>query len=73
MLKFYFGTVVIWAFILNAAVKMWAEQVRDNGWLENAKPSMCGYRSAILSIAAIPVFRLVLLLVMFYMAGTRKE
>lgn len=73
MLRFYFGTVIIWAFIINAAVKMFAEQVRDNGWLENVKPSMRGYHSTILSVAAIPVLRFVLFLVMFYMAGTKRE
>lgn len=73
MLKFYFATVLIWAVIIRCCIQITKEGIRKNGWLDKVKPGS-GYSglSATFCIAAIPFFRVLIVICIFVMAAVRK-
>lgn len=72
MLKIYLSSIVIWMIIIYCAVKICGPKIAENGWLESSKHTM-GKWTALFVLSAIPLLRLIVLSVLFYMAIYTKE
>ena len=72
----YLKSVLFYIIILLATEFICKTNIVKNGWVtEEQKKTVSKTRGwmAIISIAAIPVFRFIMVLVMFMMAGITKE
>ena len=77
MLKIYLSSVIIWFFILTASVTACGKYARKNGWLTNRKDgekSSAGEGIVLgVTTACLPIFRFLIVAVLFYMAVFKKE
>ena len=73
MLKIYISSVIVWMIIIYCAAKLFGPQIRENGWLNDAKPITMGKWTTLFVASAIPLVRLLLLSVFVYMALYTKE
>lgn len=74
MLKLYVSTVIIWGIVLWASGRIAGPFVDKNGWLDTPRLDNSG--DDIISpfiMALVPVFRLVVLIGMWYMAFNKKR
>ena len=72
----YLKSVLFYIIILLAVEFVCKENIIKNGWVtrdELKQTTRARGWMAILSVAVIPVFRLIIVLVMFMMAGMTKE
>lgn len=77
MLHFYLSSVTVWALILFACKHVntvLGNPIKKNGWMEKSKPTTAAQRvfNTIVA-AAIPFFRLAVVLVMIWMMYTKSE
>lgn len=72
MLKFYIGTVLIYALIILATANLCAQNIKDNGWLDNTKPSSGNKLTLLFCVAIIPIVRLGTVIMMIYMFANKK-
>ncbi len=75
MLKFYFSTVLIYAIVIYASLRVLRKSIVDNGWLEGATDAgePGGTATKLFLLAAVPVFRLVVVIMIFVMADKKKN
>lgn len=74
MLKLYVSTVIIYSIVLLASGRIAGPFVNKNGWLDT--PRLDNGGDDIISpfiMALVPVFRLVVLIGMWYMAFNKKR
>lgn len=74
MLKLYVSTVIIYSIVLLASGRIAGPFVNKNGWLDTPRLDHGG--DDIISpfiMALVPVFRLVVLIGMWYMAFNKKR
>ena len=72
----YIKSVLFYMFILLATEFICKERIIKNGWVtrdELKTTTRARGWMAIISVAAIPIFRLLIVLVLFMMAGMTKE
>lgn len=72
MLKLYASTVIIWAFVLWASDKIAMPFIDKNGWLDTPRLDDGGDDITFI-VALVPVFRLVVLIGIWYMAFNKKQ
>lgn len=74
MLKLYASTVIVWSLVLWASGKIVAPFADKNGWLDTPRLDDGGNDILLPFIVAIvPVFRLVVLVGVWYMALNKKQ
>lgn len=74
MLKLYASTVIVWSIVLWASARIAEPFVDKNGWLDTSRIDNGG--DNILSpfiVALVPVFRLNVLVNIWYMAFNKKQ
>lgn len=74
----YLTSVLIWALILYATSSLLAKQILENGWisaeqLEKANNHDPSIPINFLLVCMIPIFRVLVWVMLFYMAGKEKE
>ena len=74
MLKLYVSTVIIWAIVLWASCRIAGTFVDQNGWLDTPRLDDGGdnFTSPFI-VAIVPVFRLAVLIGIWYMAFNKKK
>lgn len=72
MLKIYLSSVVIWMIIIYCAATICGPKIKENGWLESTRHTM-GKWTALFVLSVIPLLRLLVLSVIFYMSIYTKE
>ena len=71
MLKLYASTVIIWGIVLWASCRIAGPFVDKNGWLDTTRLS---YNfTSLFIVALVPVFRLAVLIGIWYMAFNKKQ
>ena len=78
MLTFYLSTVVIWMIIIFCAIFMCKDKLSEKSIamgmkIESKKSSFFSFCGLLFVMAAIPVFRLIILIAIIYMAGCSQE
>ena len=76
MLTFYLSTVVIWMIIIFCAIYICKDKIREKAIAMGIEGKKSGFFSTIgflFVLAAIPVFRLIILIAIIYMAGCSQE
>lgn len=68
MLKFYLTTVVIWMIIIYATAKMLGPAIKEKGWIKSDTSTKRGKFSTLFILAAVPLIRLWVWIVMFVMS-----
>ena len=71
MLKLYASTVIIWGIVLLASARIAGTFAGKNGWLDTHRLDDGGISPFILAL--VPVFRLVVLIGMWYMVFNKKQ
>ena len=71
MLKLYASTVIIWGIVLWASARIAMPFVDKNGWLDAPRLDDGGISPFI--VALVPVFRLAVLIGIWYMAFNKKQ
>ena len=75
MLDFYLSSVIVWFIILFSEAAVFNNRLHKNGWLDVQKEHhniiriLFGY----VMVAAIPIFRLLMAIMIFVMAAVSKE
>lgn len=72
MLKLYASTVIIWGIVLWASGRIVWPFVDKNGWLDTPRLDD-GADDITFIVALVPVFRLVVLVGIWYMAFNKKQ
>lgn len=70
MLKAYLVSVLIWWLILSATARMAAPYMINNGWIAGTGR---GKGVSPWAPAAVPIFRLLVVIGLFYCASVKKE
>ena len=73
MLKLYVSTVIVWTIVLWASSRIAGPFVDKNGWLDTPRLDDGGDNIAPLIVALVPVFRLAVLIGIWYMAFNKKQ
>ena len=73
MLKFYLTTVVIWMIIIWATVQMFGSAIREKGWIKEDKSTKKGRFSILFTLAAVPIIRLFVCLIIIFMSAYTPE
>lgn len=74
MINFYMATVVIWMVIIYATTFITAEAIRNNGWItEKKETTPLKTIITLFCMAAIPIFRLVVVCALIMMSVKTKE
>ena len=73
MLKLYESTVIIYSIVLWASGRITGPFVDKNGWLDTTRLDDGGDNIAPLIVALVPVFRLAVLIGIWYMAFNKKK
>lgn len=74
MLKLYVSTMIIWGIVLWASDRIAGPFVDKNGWLDTPRLDDGGDDIILpFIVALVPVFRLVVLIGMWYMAFNKKQ
>lgn len=76
MLTFYLSTVVIWMIIIFCAIYICKDKIREKAiaiGIEGKKSGFLSTLGFLFVLAAIPVFRLIILIAIIYMAGCSQE
>jgi hypothetical protein len=75
MLDFYLGSVIVWFIILFSEGIVFNNRVRNNGWLNMQKErhNIIQILFCYVLVAAIPIFRLLMAVMIFVMAAVSKE
>ena len=73
MFKFYIGTVICWMIIIWCSTRLCKDKIIENGWLNTAKKFNMTSFSVLFCVSAIPFFRLLMLIVVIYMACVSKD
>lgn len=71
MLKLYVSTVIVWGMILWASDRITEPHCRRNGWLDYNGGDKGD--NITLVVALVPVFRLAVLVGLWYMAFNKKQ
>ena len=71
MLKLYVSTVIVWAIVIWASCRIAGPFVDKNGWLDTPRLDDGGISPLI--VALVPVFRLAVLIGIWYMAFNKKQ
>lgn len=72
MLKLYVSTVIVWGIVLWASSEIAMPLVDKNGWLDTPRFDDGGDDITFI-VALVPVFRLVVLVGVWYMAFNKKQ
>ena len=72
MLKIYFSSVLIWWLILAAVVEVLYSCFENNGWVSNER-IFAFTNPFVWMVSLIPVFRLLILASLIYMAIFKEE
>ena len=72
MLKLYGASIMFFFIIIYASIKIFAEQIKENGWLDGAKPIEMGAVTAIILLACVPLVRLAAVYAVYMMAFKKK-
>lgn len=71
MLKFYLTTVVIYMIIIYCTCSIFKDGIKAKGWIsEGKRGSKFG---ALFTLSAVPILRLGVIILIFYMATHTKE
>lgn len=73
MLKFYFGTIIFYMIVIFGMACLYAEKIKENGWLEGVKTSKLDGFVKLVTMSCIPVIRLFAVIMIFVMACVTKE
>lgn len=74
MLKLYASTMIVWSIVLWASAKIAEPFVDKNGWLDTPRLDDGGDDTiSPFIVALVPVFRLAVLIGMWYMAFNKKQ
>ena len=73
MIKFYFGSVLIWAFILMATINLLAPYFVKNKWLDLSEKVPSITNPSLWMVSIIPMFRFLIFLTLIYMAMFTRE
>lgn len=78
MLKFYLVTVIIWMIIISCTVEMFKEGIKKKrknaGQQENTeKVSLFKRLSVLFTSAAVPIIRLLIVVIIIYIATCKQE
>ena len=74
MLDLYLSSIIVWFIILISSAIVCRKMIVEKGWIKiNKKPARFKSLMFTLVIAAIPVFRLLVCGIMFFMATVSKE
>lgn len=71
--KFYLTTVVIWMIIIYAMAKLFEEGIREKGWVKEDKSTKKGVFSKLFTLAAVPIVRLFVCVLIIYMSSHTPE
>lgn len=73
MFKFYIGTVICWMIIIWCSIRLCKDKIIENGWLSSAKKLNITPFGVLFCVSAIPFFRLLMFIVVIYMACVSKD
>lgn len=74
MLKLYASTVIIWGIVLWASTRIAKPFIDENGWLDTPRLDNGGDNFTFpFIVALVPVFRLAVLIGIWYMASNKKQ
>ena len=73
MLKLYASTVIIWGIVLWASGRIARTFADKNGWLDTPHLDDGGDNIAPSIVALVPVFRMAVLIGIWYMAFNKKQ
>lgn len=74
MLKLYASTVIVWGIVLWVTDRIAGPLVDKNGWLDTPRLDDGGDDIILpFIVALVPVFRLIVLIGMWYMAFNKKQ
>ena len=74
MLKFYLTTVVIWMIIIESVTSIFSDAIKKKSKKEETKKANIFKRlGALFTLAAIPFFRLFVVIVIVYIATCKQE
>ena len=73
MLKLYVSTVIIYSIVFWASGRIAGPFVEKNGWLDTPRLDDDGDNIAPLIVALVPVFRLAVLIDIWYMVFNKKQ
>lgn len=74
MLKVYLISVVIWMIIIFCTTYLFAEQIKQKGWIEtNKHGSFFKALFNVFCMSVVPLLRLLFLITILLMAGVTKE
>ena len=74
MLKIYFVSILIWMMIIFCAAYLFEDAIKQKGWIDSNKHSkFVSVLFTLFCMSAIPVLRLLFLVVILFMAGVSKE
>lgn len=74
MLKLYASTAIIWTIVLWASGRITKPFIYQNGWMNTPRLDDGGDNFTLLfTMAIVPVFRLVVLIDIWYMAFNKKQ
>lgn len=76
MLTFYLSTVVIWMIIIYCAIFLCKDKINEKTAAMKIEKKKSGFFSnlgLLFVLAAIPVFRLIILIAVIYVAGCSQE
>lgn len=72
MLKFYLTSVIVYMIMIFAAAYIGQYKIKANGWLDDAKKQGSPW-VYLFCISAVPIFRLLIVIVIFMMMSITKE
>ena len=73
MLKLYLTSIIIWMIINYSVIKMFANNITENGWYDGVKSTKMNKVTALFVISAVPLLRVFTLFCIFYIASFTKE
>ena len=73
MLQFYLTTVVIWMIIIYATIQVLGPTMKEKGWVkDNTSTKRSGF-STLLTVAAVPILRLLIWIFLFIASMYTRE
>ena len=74
MLKFYLTTVIIYMIIINCTTEIFKEAIKKKtGKTDGKKASLFKRLNTLFVLAAVPVIRLIVVIVLIYVATCKQE
>lgn len=74
MIKFYLSTVIIWMIIMWSTIFLCKNELKKKlAKIETEKTSLFQGLTALFAISAIPIIRLIILIMILYIAGCKQE